>query len=487
MEPWATPPFKSSVLTPLLHRYQRFIFENHTCILPVFSNIQFLNFSRIPPLQSIDMSDVPLSPTESPSVYSWKQSQDILEVLSSLSHRDGNLSQYLNGIAKGVSQLLKLDWSVVTICQNGQERVMASSLDLGTGNHIYSLHGSLTETVVKTGQTLMVDDAYAHPEYGEPPEGYTSYLGVPLRTAQGEVIGTICSFCMSPRPYSAEEVRTVELFAERAADAIDNHNLYQRVCKLNEGLEAEVIRRTEELRSAQARIIEQERLAAIGQFASMIVHEIRNPVTTMTMGLTHFKKSYTAERDQVRADLALAEAERLQRLLREILLFAKPQVLDAIALDFSTLIQDLLPTLEEMPEAAQRKLLYTAAPDGVVMGDRDKLKQVVINLVRNAYEAIAPGESVRCQITVNAHLGELNFSVHNGGNPIPPELLPKLTQPFCSTKSQGTGLGLAIVQRIIDAHQGTLTIQSTQESGTTFTVTLPLAKGDRPGCKAACD
>jgi signal transduction histidine kinase len=411
-------------------------------------------------------------------LHPWQQAQPILEALSSLSYRTGELDRYLHEIACSVSHLLELDWSVVTLCKDGVERVMASSIDMGEGEHIYSLHGLLTETVVKTGKTLCVEDAKIHPEYGCPPEGYVSYLGVPLCTSSRETIGTICSFCIEPRLFTPEETRTVELFADRAATAIDNYYLYQQQLQFNEVLEAEVVKRTEELRLAQVQLIERERLAAIGEFASIIVHEIRNPVTTMVMGLNYFKKTYTNDRDRARVSLALEEADRLQNLLKEILLYAKPQTLQLEALELNTLIKEMLLSLREMPEAEDKEIKFIPASTQVrILGDKDKLKQVSINLIRNACEAIANGEVVTCQLEIDNNSDRVCFSVRNGGTPIPVELLPKLTQPFCSGKPGGTGLGLAIVKRIVDAHGGALSIQSDALEGTKVNITLPIAIG----------
>ncbi|BAS59413.1 GAF sensor signal transduction histidine kinase [Leptolyngbya boryana NIES-2135] len=103
-------------------------------------------------------------------------------------------------------------------------------------------------------------------------------------------MGTICSFSQQHHQYSQDLIASVELFAERAATAIDNYRLYQQQQQFNELLEAEMIKRTIELRAAQAKLIEQERLAAIGEFAAMIVHEICNPLTTVQLGLNHFSK-----------------------------------------------------------------------------------------------------------------------------------------------------------------------------------------------------
>lgn len=411
--------------------------------------------------------------------HQWQLEQQTLEVLSSLSYRTGELNSYLKEIACGISRLIGVDWSVVTLCQEGFERVLASSIDIGeAAEQSYSLHGLLTGTVVQTGQCLMVEDTrFCKQEYGKPPEGYRSYLGVPLRPPHGEVIGTICSFHKKPRKYNAIEVRIVEMFAERAATAIDNYYLYKQQQQFNEMLEAEVAKRTEELRVAQAKLMEQARLVAIGEFAAIIVHEIRNPLTTIKMGLNHFKRLDLSEPSKERLYLSLDEANRLERLLREILLYAKPQMLKLTELELNKFITEILESLREMPEALGRQIEFLPAPtEAKVLVDEDKLKQVLINIVRNACEAIAEGETVELQVEhfLNSH--QIGIQIHNGGDPIPSEVLLKLTEPFYTTKSSGTGLGLAIVKRIIDAHGGQLSIQSSTAEGTTVSVLLPMAE-----------
>lgn len=235
----------------------------------------------------------------------WQQKHRTLEVLSSLSYRNGELNKFLQEIATGVSKLINIDWSVVTLCRNGFDRILASNIELDDYDITYSLHGTVTGTVVETGRSLTVDDTKTCTEYGKVPEGYRSYLGVPLRTSQGKVIGTVCSFHQKPRKYNLEEVTIVELFAERAATAIDNYQLYQQQCKFNEKLEAEVAKRTEELKATQAKLVEKERLAAIGEFASGIIHEIRNPFTTMKMGLNYFNKIDQSEASQMRLSFSI--------------------------------------------------------------------------------------------------------------------------------------------------------------------------------------
>lgn len=404
-----------------------------------------------------------------------QQERQILEFLSSLSYRTGELSRYLQQIAYGVSQLLSVDWSVVTLCQNGFGKVLASSIDMGEeGEQTYSLHGFLNNTVVQTRRSLIVEDTRTCTKYDQAPEGYLAYLGVPLRTPQGEVIGTVCSFHSKPRKFADEEVRIVEVFAERAATAIDNYQLYLQQQQFNATLEAEVAKRTEELRVAQKKLVERERLAAIGEFAAIIVHEIRNPLTTVMMGLNYFKRVDLFEPASEQLSLALNEANRLERLLREMLLYAKPQQLQLIKLNINEFIGEILNTVRSMPEAEGRTIEFSPALTAVkVQGDKDKLKQVFINIVRNACEAVTQADTITWTVENCTTLGQVYIQVHNGGDAIPSDVLPRLTEPFYTTKSSGTGLGLAIVKRIVEAHGGKLSVRSTAEEGTTVSVQLP--------------
>lgn len=545
-----------------------------------------------------------------------KPEQRTLAILSSLSYRTGELSSYLYEVAQGVSELIGVDWSVVTYCQGDSERILASTIDLGEeANQVYSLHGSLTGTVVETGAPLVVENAITCKEYGQAPEGYQAYLGVPLRISTGEVIGTICSFQRQPRYFTEAEVKLAGLFAERAATAIDNYQLYQQQQQFNEMLEAEVMNRTLELRAAQSNLltanleleqrveqrtaelkqaeakfrmivenandiifaiapnnvfsyispnvvdvlgfqpaemegssivlfihpedvqaclstIEQllstgqkqsgaayraphkqggwrwlttnmgltqdtngqplivgvtrdisdrkqaekalERLAEIGELAAMIVHEVRNPLTTISMALNAFKKLNLTERFQEYLSLASDEAERLQRLLNQILLYSKPQTLQRSQLVLNQFTAETLDTLTTIPAASGKYLKVNISSTPMqVLADQDKLKQLLINLITNAYEASNTGDTITVNLkTLSSH--QACLQIQNRGQPIPTDILPNLTKPFFTTKATGTGLGLAIAKRIIEAHEGKFRIESSAATGTIVQVLLPL-------------
>ena len=218
-------------------------------------------------------------------------------------------------------------------------------------------------------------------------------------------------------------------------------------------------------------------LAEVGELSSMIVHEIRNPLTTVLMGLTSFQKLDLDSRFKARLDIALDEADRLKRLLNEILLFSKPQVLSCKPLELNRWSADLLDSIRSHPVVVDRNITLMTNPTSVIVSaDSDKLKQVFINLISNACEAVNVGDSITWELIHPSKADYLTVQVKNGGNPIPPSILEKITTPFFTTKSSGNGLGLAIVKRIVTAHRGQLTITSDATSGTTVTVTLPILK-----------
>jgi PAS domain S-box-containing protein len=218
------------------------------------------------------------------------------------------------------------------------------------------------------------------------------------------------------------------------------------------------------------------KLAEIGELAATIVHEVRNPLNTVLMGLNAFKRLELTPRFAEYLQLSLEEGDRLRRLLNQILLYAKPQTLERSPLELNNFIREMLSPLESMPCAVGKQLQFIPSLIPVIiLGDKDKLKQVLVNLVTNAFEAVRESETIT--IKLQSLTGDrINLQIHNYGEAIPPEVLLNLTKPFYTTKSTGNGLGLAIVKRIVEAHEGKLIIESLAKSGTQVTVQLPLTK-----------
>ncbi|WP_078121327.1 ATP-binding protein [Thiosocius teredinicola] len=414
-------------------------------------------------------------PSEEPSI----DTAAALQALSALEYQTGELDEYLARIAESVSRLLGIDWSVVTLAENpGFDRILASSKDIGAAaEKTYALHGTVTAQVIDRGQSLCVADTATAPQHGTLPEGYRAYVGVPLRTSDGRTIGTICSFHAQPRQFSQNHVQITSLFAERAAAAIERFFAFKKLEAFNSRLEELVDERTRQLKETQSQLVERERLAAIGEFASMITHEVRSPLSTIDMALDYLQQGDLPAGAVKRVGLASQESRRLQVLLSEILAFAKPQSLHRHSLDLDALITEALLPLSELAESGRRTIDYRCQADATVaLVDRDKFIQVLTNLVSNAFQATSDDQSVAVTLCAEPEPGWIALEVRNPGQ-IAERDLDRLTEPFFTTRAQGTGLGLAIVKRIIDAHEGRLEISSDPLVGVCVKASFPADVG----------
>lgn len=224
------------------------------------------------------------------------------------------------------------------------------------------------------------------------------------------------------------------------------------------------------------KLAEHGRLAAIGGFASGIAHEIRSPLSTVTMALDYFRKADLPGSGGKRAELAFDETQRMARLLEEILLYAKPVQLKSCNLDLAALLDEVLET--HGGQFAQRgqsiEIDRDQAESYCILADPDRLKQVLLNLLKNASEAAPDGSTLGCKLASNPASATVQLEINNPGPAIPPETLPRLFEPFVTTKGNGTGLGLAIVKRLVDAHGGTIELISSESEGTTARLVLPM-------------
>jgi two-component system sensor histidine kinase HydH len=220
------------------------------------------------------------------------------------------------------------------------------------------------------------------------------------------------------------------------------------------------------------------RLAALGQFAAAIAHDIRTPLTSISMNVQILRRKLELpDDDREHLDIALEELARLDRSVAEILEYAKPVKLLSETIDVGELIEttkkNLSPVLFERGVAV--RIEPPDAPDALtVHGDPQRLRQVLTNLVDNAANASPRGTAVtlRASATADRHVA---IEVEDHGRGIGADDLPRIFEPFFTTRPDGTGLGLAIVHKVIRAHGGDIEVRSTIGGGSTFTITLPPA------------
>lgn len=228
-----------------------------------------------------------------------------------------------------------------------------------------------------------------------------------------------------------------------------------------------------ELRQMEALAHRNERLAAIGAVAAGLAHEIRNPLASVSGSVELLANSIGADADAERLlKIVLKETDRLDALIRDFLVFARPAPPDRRYFDVRQVVQEVVEVFKHDPRAADREMLVQGEPLRI-SADESQLRQVILNLLVNAVQASPPGQPVTVAVGVDDE-GRASIEVHDQGEGIDPATLPHIFDPFFTTKSRGTGLGLALVHRIIEGHGGHVDVTSDAETGTTFRIAIPL-------------
>lgn len=230
-----------------------------------------------------------------------------------------------------------------------------------------------------------------------------------------------------------------------------------------------------------------EKLAALGTLSAGLVHELNNPIGIISSRIELMLRE-AQERPlppEVREDLAVLHrhSQRVARIARGLLSFARQSPGDRRLLDLNQIVEDTLLLLEKQVSKEGITVRRSLAPGLPPMeGDPNALQQVVLNLLTNARDAMDDGGEIRIETgTAPGRPGWLRLVVSDNGPGIPLEHLPKIFDPFYTTKADGTGLGLSISYGIVREHQGTIDVQSQPGKGTTFVLAFPaLASGGRP-------
>ncbi|MBX3187728.1 MAG: ATP-binding protein [Labilithrix sp.] len=227
-----------------------------------------------------------------------------------------------------------------------------------------------------------------------------------------------------------------------------------------------------EVEKLQAEIIAGERLAAIGEAAAVVAHEIRNPlgvISNTTRMLSH--EDLSAEGREL---LAIQESEtlRLDRLVHDLLVVAKPMRPRRVEIDLGDLVRHAAELSKPLASASEVRLEVAVASEIApgLKGDPDHVLLALTNLLRNAIEAAPKGSEVRASVA-NAE-GGVRVRVDDEGNGIAPDALPNLFEPFFTTRAKGSGLGLAIVSRVMKAHGGTVHASNLPSRGARFELTF---------------
>ena len=235
-----------------------------------------------------------------------------------------------------------------------------------------------------------------------------------------------------------------------------------------------IIRDLCEVRRLQDELLRKEKLAAIGDLAAGVAHEIRNPLSSIKGIASYYKNKFEDDsNDKEMAGIMIEEVDRLSRVINELLEFARPKELNRKPSDINKLLEHSTRLVEQEATTQDIDIQLNLTPNPVEADvDPDRLTQCFLNLFLNALQAMKGGGKLTIFTSTDGK-GNITIDIKDSGSGISEENLSKIFDPYFTTKPKGTGLGLAIVHKIIEAHQGQIKVRSIIGQGTVFSIVLP--------------
>jgi len=354
-------------------------------------------------------------------------------------------------------EIRKLLWSDV-----GNLRIPASSSSCLVARSVREKRPVLTES--GCGSTAGAESAEGF--CGNHPD---SFAAVPL-VVKGEPRGAIyVDNLFQGRKITDEDIQVLTMFASNASLSMENASLY-------ESLESAL----DTVRTTQDRLMQSEKLMALGELSAKIAHEIKNPLTAIGGFARRIATPRAGGSEQPvkrYAQIILKEVERLERIVNETLYFSREMVPALRIVNLNAEIRDVLSMFREELEEARISSVVDLSPDlPSISVDPDQIRQVVWNLVSNAIQAMG-GSGI---LTVVTHIADpaegagVVLEVSDTGGGIPHDVVHNIFNPFFTTKAKGTGLGLPIVHAIVEKHGGTIHLDNREGVGVAFSIFLPL-------------
>ncbi|MDE2312822.1 MAG: HAMP domain-containing protein, partial [Elusimicrobia bacterium] len=246
-------------------------------------------------------------------------------------------------------------------------------------------------------------------------------------------------------------------------------------------LETRVEARTRELKAAQDELIKKERLAAVGQMASVVGHEIRNPLAVINNSV-YFLKTKLAQVLQGDPKLSKhvkiieSEIQQANGIINEILTYSRSRDLKPERVALNTWLEDVLSVYPFPPHIRVDKIFCAENPPVDI--DTTEMQQAIRNIIGNAIEVMPASGAIRARTTMSGR-DAVCLELADSGPGMPRDVLDKIFTPFFTTKARGTGLGLAVVRKVMDRHKGRVEVESEAGRGTTFRLYLPVAAAVR--------
>jgi two-component system sensor histidine kinase HydH len=230
----------------------------------------------------------------------------------------------------------------------------------------------------------------------------------------------------------------------------------------------------------QLEMSRQESLAQLGEMGAMLAHEIRNPLAGIKVFAQVIEKKPQNDRNGDFAQRIVSETLRLETLVNELLSYAKSDRESMVMLNMTAVVSHAADFLRQEAEQLRIKIICDCQENILIYGNRDRLSQLLLNVVKNAIQAMPDGGTV--QITAGIDGRYARVTVNDNGHGISREDMSRIFEPFFTTKARGTGLGLALCRKIVEEHGGKITVQSVVGEGTSVFITFPIHQN--PHCRS---
>ena len=393
-----------------------------------------------------------------------------------------DLDEILHLILDGVTKAIGFDRTRLYLI-NGQKNRLECKMAVGIEKEkiqdislpLKRENSMLARSVIEK-EPFIIEDAVNDPRVNRDLKklfALKSFAVVPL-IGRNKSLGAITADNLfSDRVITPEKFESLITFTNQAGLALENAKMYDELKSFSYQLEERVKIATEDLKRTQDKLIQTEKLAALGKLSAGIAHEIRNPLTSIKV-LVHSLSQKIKDTETKEKDIKVIEdeIERVNQIIKRFLDFARPKEPDFSPTDINRVLEDtitlLIPKFREQEIELEKKL--PSIPN--IRADKEQMKQVFLNLFFNAVQAMPEGGKLRVKTALRGQY--IRIEIQDEGIGIPNQMKDKLFEPFFTTKEEGIGLGLSIVKRIVGEHKGLIKVDNTHPKGAIVTIEFPL-------------
>jgi len=384
------------------------------------------------------------------------------------------LDEVLEATMEGIREIMQVEaGSLVLLDEETGELIYRKALSPAPGwieGQPVQPNRGLVEHVIASGEAKLVNDVerdrHFSGQLGQAMEGIVpeAILCVPL-TIRDTSIGAIELVNKLDGVFDEQDLDLLTAMAASVAVAVENANLYTELADF-----------AAELERSQAKLVQAEKMAAIGRLAASLAHEVNNPLQAIHNSLhLSMHEGLAQQRRQQYLGMAQSEVERLIEIVQRMLDFYRPSRGGLKSADLNRVVDNVLALAHKRFQHGDIQVHSDLAADlPNIPIVPDQISQVLLNLVINAVEALPDGGDLWLKTELSDQGDEVLLSVRDNGLGMPPEQMNSLFEPFYTTKSEGTGLGLAISYGIVERHGGTMEVSSQLGQGTRFVVRLPV-------------